>query len=151
TANPKRLTDTGESVDSSIDERSLHIDLVHLDPAAPIACCIGSQDSRCPCRKLTPEHTYGEVRPGPARPTFDRRPGPRAGSVHPSPVINACGYRCNILDTSRAGDEGAARQTQRHGRGNPAGSIRSAAPHTRSAMATELQSADHGYPSLAAG
>src|SRR5262249_11858257 len=31
TANPKQLTDTGESVDSSIDERSLQIGLVHLD------------------------------------------------------------------------------------------------------------------------
>src|SRR5262249_48562389 len=41
---PKQLTDTGESVDSSIDERSLQFDLVHLDRAVPIACCVGSRN-----------------------------------------------------------------------------------------------------------
>ena len=37
TANPKQLTDARESVDSSIDERSLQVDLVRLDREVPRA------------------------------------------------------------------------------------------------------------------
>ena len=42
TANPRQLTDDGESVDSSLDERSLQFALVHLDRAVPIAGRVGS-------------------------------------------------------------------------------------------------------------
>src|SRR5262245_28754970 len=54
---PKALTDTGESVDSSIDERSLQIDLVHLDRAAPIAGCVGSRNPRAsaPAQRSAPQ------------------------------------------------------------------------------------------------
>src|SRR5712671_3145654 len=45
TANPKQLTDARESVDSSIDERSLQVDLVRLDRAVPLAGCVGSRNS----------------------------------------------------------------------------------------------------------
>jgi hypothetical protein len=107
--------------------------------------------SGCPCRKLTFERIGGGARPRPARPRSDRWPGPRAGSARPSPRINASGPRCSIFDMLRADDEGAARQTARHGRGNPDGWIRSAVPHIHSAMASVLQSADREYPSLAAG
>src|SRR5262249_19727199 len=43
---PEQLTDTGESVDSSIGERSLQIDLAHRDRAIPMACCVGSRNPR---------------------------------------------------------------------------------------------------------
>jgi hypothetical protein len=46
TANPKQLTDTRESVDSAIDERSLPIDLVRVDRAVPVAGCVGRRNSR---------------------------------------------------------------------------------------------------------
>jgi hypothetical protein len=39
---PKQLTEARESVDSSIDERSLQADLVRLDRAVPAARCVGS-------------------------------------------------------------------------------------------------------------
>jgi hypothetical protein len=45
-ANPKQLTEACESVDSSIGERSLQIDLEHVDRAVPNARCVGS---RSPC------------------------------------------------------------------------------------------------------
>jgi hypothetical protein len=35
TANPNQLTESSESVDSSLNERSLQADLVHLDRAVP--------------------------------------------------------------------------------------------------------------------
>jgi hypothetical protein len=40
----KQLTDARESVDSSIDERSLQVDLVRLDRAVPVAGCVGSRN-----------------------------------------------------------------------------------------------------------
>jgi hypothetical protein len=43
------------------------------------------------------------------------------------------------------------RQTQPHDQGNPAGSIRSAAPHIHSAMVTVVRSVDLGCPSLEPG
>jgi hypothetical protein len=46
TANPRQLTDDGESVDSSLDERSLQFALVHLDWAVPIAGRVGSRNPR---------------------------------------------------------------------------------------------------------
>ena len=45
-ANPRQLTDDGESVDSSLDERSLQFALVHLDWAVPIAGRVGSRNPR---------------------------------------------------------------------------------------------------------
>ena len=42
TANSRQLTDDLEAVDSSLDERSLQVDLAHLDRAVPIAGCVGS-------------------------------------------------------------------------------------------------------------
>jgi hypothetical protein len=41
TANPRQLTDALESVDISIDERSLQVDPLHLDRVVPIAGCHG--------------------------------------------------------------------------------------------------------------
>jgi PAS domain S-box-containing protein len=78
----------------------------------------------CPCRKLTLGYIGGAARPKLAPPTSDRRSGRRGGSARPSAVTNECGPRCNIFDTISADDEDAARQTQPHGQGNPAGSIR---------------------------
>jgi hypothetical protein len=46
TANSNQLTHARESVDSSMDERSLQADLVRLDRAVPIAGCVGSRN---PC------------------------------------------------------------------------------------------------------
>jgi hypothetical protein len=58
TANPKQLTDARESVDSSIDERSLQVDLVRLDWAVPVARRVGSRNSctsapaQCPAAQI---------------------------------------------------------------------------------------------------
>ena len=57
-----------------------------------------SRAPSCPCRKLTFGHIGDAARPKPARPTFGRWHGQRAGSVHPFPVIGACGPRCSSSD-----------------------------------------------------
>ena len=86
----------------------------------------------CPCRKLTLGYYIGgAAHPRWALPTSDRRSGRRGGLARPSAVTNACAPRCSIFDTISADDADAARQTQRHDEGNPAGSIRSASPHIR--------------------
>jgi hypothetical protein len=102
----------------------------------------------CPCRKLTPGHIGGAVRPILVRPRSDRRSGRRGGSARPSAMTSACAPRCSIFDTISADDADAARQTQRHDQGNPAGSIRSASPHIHSAMVSVVRSVDLVCPSL---
>ena len=59
TANPKQLTDIRESVDSSIDERSLQVDLVCIDPAVPVAGCVGSRN---PCASPPAQRTAAQIR-----------------------------------------------------------------------------------------
>jgi hypothetical protein len=71
-----------------------------------------------------------------------RRSGRRGGPARPSATTGACASRCNIVDMISADDADAARQTLRHDQGNPAGLIRSASPHIRSAMVTVVRSAD---------
>jgi hypothetical protein len=73
------------------------------------------------------------------------------GSARPSVMTGACAPRCSIFGTISADDGDAARQIQPHDQGNPAGSIRSASPHIRSAMVTVVRSADPVCPSLEAG
>ena len=102
----------------------------------------------CPCRKLAPGHIGGAVRPILVRPRSNRRSGRRGGSARPSAMTSACAPRCSIFDTISADDADAARQTQRHDQGNPAGSIRSASPHIHSAMVSVVQSVDLVCPSL---
>ena len=58
TANPKQLTDARESVDSSIDERSLQVDLVRLDRAVPLARCVGS---RKPCTSASAQRPAAQM------------------------------------------------------------------------------------------
>src|SRR5262245_20798496 len=73
--NPEQLTDTGESVDSSIDERSLRIDLAHRDEAIPIACCVGSRN---PCASASAQRSAAQLPeapgPQPQRPAVACRP-----------------------------------------------------------------------------
>src|SRR5262249_41489085 len=95
--------------------------------------------NNCPCWKLTLGYIDGAAHPRLARLTFGRRPGRRAGSARPCPTLGAFGRRCSNFGTTGADGGGVVRQTPRHGRGNPAGSIRSAFPHIRSPMATPLQ------------
>jgi hypothetical protein len=45
TVNLKQLTDAHETVDSSLDERSLQVDLVRLDRAVPVVGCVGSRNT----------------------------------------------------------------------------------------------------------
>src|SRR3981081_3225293 len=58
TANPKQLTDARESVDSSIDERSLQVDLVRLDRAVPLAGCVGN---RKPCASASAQRPAAQI------------------------------------------------------------------------------------------
>src|SRR5262249_29867980 len=46
TANWRQLTDALESVDSSLDEGSLQVDLVRLDRAVPIVGCVRRRNPR---------------------------------------------------------------------------------------------------------
>ena len=48
TANPKRLTQAHESAVSSLDKRSLHVDLVRLDRTVPAAGCFASRNPGTP-------------------------------------------------------------------------------------------------------
>src|SRR5262245_8010934 len=57
-------------------------------------------------------------------------------------MTGACAPRCSSFDTISADDADAARQTQRHDQGNPAGSIRSASPHIHSAMVSVVRLVD---------
>jgi hypothetical protein len=58
TANPKQLTDARESVDNSIDERSLQVDLVRLDRAVPVAGCVGSRN---PCSSTPAQRPAAQI------------------------------------------------------------------------------------------
>jgi hypothetical protein len=110
-----------------------------------------SPPHRCPCRKLTLGYIGGAVHPKSARlPSSVRRSGWREELARPSAMTGACGPRCSIFDTISAGDEDAARQTQRHDQGNPAGSIRSTSPYIHPAKVTVVRSVDLVCPSLEA-
>jgi hypothetical protein len=93
----------------------------------------------------------GAVRPKLARTTSDRRSGWHGGSARPSARTGAYAPRYNIFDTISADGADAARQTQPHDQGNPAGSIRSASLHIHSAMVIVVRSVDLVCPSLEAG
>src|SRR3979490_1514102 len=58
TANPKQLTEARESVDSSMDERSLRVDLVRLDRSVPVARCVGSRN---PCASASAQCPAAEI------------------------------------------------------------------------------------------
>src|SRR6195256_5377803 len=73
TANQKQLTDPRESVYSSIDERSLQVDLVRLDRAVPAARCVGSRSpcasapAQCPAAEIAEASDPQQHRPPVAR------------------------------------------------------------------------------------
>jgi hypothetical protein len=55
---PKQLTDACESVDSSVDERFLQVDLVRLDRAVPTAGRVGSRN---PCASASAQRPVAQI------------------------------------------------------------------------------------------
>src|SRR3984893_7801798 len=58
TANPKKLTDARESVDSCTDERSFQVDLARLDRAVPVAGRVGSRN---PCSSTPAQRHAAQI------------------------------------------------------------------------------------------
>ena len=86
------------------------------------------------------------IHPGPDGRICDQRSGWRAKPGHPCPRIGVCASRCSNSDTTAADDGDGTRQRQSRGQCIPAGSTRSAAPHSRFAKATAGMWGDRGCP-----
>jgi hypothetical protein len=68
---------------------------------------------------------------------------PCAIRAHPCPTIGACASHYSSSCKTAARDEDAARRTQQHGQGIPAGSNRSAVQHIPAARALSIRATPH--------
>jgi cold shock protein len=104
------------------------------------------RDIRLCLSQIKSEYIGDAARPGLEGEEYALPSEPCAIGAHPCPTIGACASHYSSSCKTAARDEDAARLTQQHGQGIPAGSNRSAVQHMRFAMASAATSVDHECP-----
>jgi hypothetical protein len=100
-------------------------------------------DTKLCLSQIKSEYIGDAARPGLEGEEYGLLSEPCVIGAHPCPRIGAWASHYSSSCKKAARDEDAARRTQQHGQGIPAGSNRSAVQHMRFAMASAATSVDH--------